>query len=584
MAAMRRILRALLLFFCGVVLLAVAWLWWDRPERVEMAAYVPQDSLVYIEADSLPDILAALTSTEAWQTLGPAAGVRANVGRLGWLTRFAGWTGIGSAESVVFARAQVAVAVLGVDAKEGRDLALEISPRIVIVAETHVSESRARAAVTKFVGDFARKAYGDPKFEQTDRGGVSFAIWTAPASGKKIVAAFAGSAVFVGNDESAVQACLAAHRGERAALSGDPELGGMRQRVGAQSALAFGYVPQGSAPKLTQLAALVLASRSSTDARAQSALAIVLPQLAGRLLGGAAWSAKVKNRAVEDDYYFALSSDITSRLAVALEASTDESFHSAEYLPADAHQFTRYNFSQPEETWRGINAVISSELDPTFAPFAGAFLGKSLEPFGVDEPREFLRAAGSEIATARLDAEGEELAFVAAVRDEKTLRPLIEKRLGASTRTERVGNAEMRVSRDSERGAASVFENHVILGSEDAVRRCLEARSSGKNLASTEAFKNPLGFATQSDARSPIVSLTDDREQARRFVSLAAPRRAATPNAPDAAPLARAVAALPFTVSVTRLATDGIERKTLSPFGQFATIALQLAPDADAPR
>lgn len=584
MAAMRRILRAILLLLCGIVLLTVAWLWWDRPERVEMATYVPQDSLVYIEADSLPDILAALTSTEAWQTLAPAAGVRANVGRIGWLARFAGWTGIGSAESVVFARAQVAVAVLGVDAKEGRDLALEISPRIVIVAETHVSESRARAAVTKFVGEFARRAYGDPKFEQADRGGVSFAIWTAPASGKKIVAAFAGSAAFVGNDETAVQACLAAHSGERAALSGDPELAGMRQRVGAQGALAFGYVPQGSAPKLTQLAALVLASRSSTDARAQSALAIVLPQLAGRLLGGAAWSAKVKNRAVEDDYYFALSSNITSRLAVALEASPDESFHSAEYLPTDAHQFTRYNFSQPEETWRGINAVISSELDPTFAPFAGAFLGKSLEPFGVDEPREFLRAAGSEIATARLDAEGDELAFVAAVRDEKTLRSLIDKRLGAGAHTVRVGNAEMRVSSDAERGAASVFENHVILGSEDAVRRCLEARSSGKNLASTDAFKNPLGFATQSDKQSPIVSLTDDREQARRFISLAAARRAATPNAPDAATLARAVAALPFSVSVTRLATDGIERKTLSPFGQFATIALQLAPDADAPR
>ncbi|HEX8163742.1 MAG TPA: hypothetical protein VF538_17880 [Pyrinomonadaceae bacterium] len=581
---MRRILRALLLFVCGLALLAAAWLWWDRPERAEMAAYVPQDSLVYIEADSLPDILSALTSTEAWQTLAPAAGVRANVGRLGWLTRFAGWTGVGSAESVVFARAQVAVAVLGVDAKEGRDSVLEINPRIVIVAETHVSESRARAAVTKFVGEFARKSYGEPKFEQAERGGARYAVWTAPAGGKKIVAAFAGSAAFVGNDESAVGACLAAHKGERAALSGDAELSGMRQRVGAQSALAFGYVPQGGAPKLTQLAALVLAARSSTDARAQSALAIVLPQLAGRLLGGAAWSAKIQDRAVEDDYYFALSSDLTSRLAVALEASSDAPFHSAEYLPADAHQFTRYNFSEPGETWRGINAVVSSELDPTFAPFAGAFLGNSLEPFGVDAPREFLRAAGPEIATARLDAEGDELAFVASVRDEKTLRALIDKRLGAGARVERVAGAEMRVSRDAERGAASLYENHVILGSEDAVRRCLEARASGKSLASIDAFRNPLGFAAQIDARSPIVSLTDDREQARRFVSLAAPRRAATPNAPDAATLARAVAALPFSVSVTRLATDGVERKTLSPFGQFAAIALQLAPDADAPR
>jgi hypothetical protein len=549
-----------------------------------MAAYVPQDSLVYIETDSLPDILTALTSTDAWKTLAPAAGVRPNVGRLGWVTRFAGWTGIGTAESVVFARAQVAVAIIGVDAKEGRDLALEISPRIVIVAETHASEARAQAAITKLVGEFARNAYRDPKFEQTDRGGVRYAAWTAPAGGKRIVAAFAGSVAFVGNDESAVQACLAAHRGERAALSGDPELAGMRQRVGALSALAFGYVPQGSAPKLTQLAALILAGRSSTDAHAQSALAIVLPQLAGRLLGGAAWSAKIENREVEDSYYFALPSDLTSRLSVALEASPDTSFHSAEYLPADAHQLTRYNFAEPEETWRDINAIISSQLDPTFAPFAGAFLGKSLEPFGINEPREFLRAVGPEIATARLDAEGSELAFVAAVRDEKSLRALIGKRLGAGARAERVGDAEMRVSQDSEQGAASEFENHVIMGGEDAVRHCLEARASGKTLAATEAFKASLGFAAQVDTQSPIVSLTDDREQARRFVSLAAPRRAATPHAPDAATLARAVAALPFSVSVTRLATDGIERKTHSPFGQFATIALQLIPREDAPK
>ncbi|MCA1631907.1 MAG: hypothetical protein LC774_16575, partial [Acidobacteria bacterium] len=259
-------------------------------------------------------------------------------------------------------------------------------------------------------------------------------------------------------------------------------------------------------------------------------------------------------------------------------------FHSAEYLPADAHQLTRYNFSEPGETWRGINAIISSELDPTFAPIAGAFLGQSLEPFGIDEPREFLRVVGPEVATARLDPEGEELAFVASVRDEKTLRSLIDKRLGEGSHTERVGDAEMRVSRDAERGAASVFENRVILGSEDAVRRCLEARATGKTLASTDAFKNPLGFATQGGSQSPIVSLTDDREQARRFVSLAAPRRAATPDAPDAATLARAVATLPFSVSVTRIATDGVERKTLSPFGQFAVIALQLAPDAEAGR
>jgi hypothetical protein len=173
------------------------------------------------------------------------------------------------------------------------------------------------------------------------------------------------------------------------------------------------------------------------------------------------------------------------------------------------------------------------------------------------------------------------LIFIAAVRDESSLRETIKKRLGVGARSVRVGDAEMTVSADSELGAASVFESHVILGSEQGVRRCLEARASGKTFAATDAFKKPLSFAGQTS--SPIaLTLTDDRAQALRFISLVARGRGDGSDAPDATKLARSAGSLPYAISITKLATDGLERKTFSPFGQFAAIALQLSPDAGA--
>src|ERR1044071_3143226 len=61
MVNVRRALVAVLL----LALAAFAWLWLTRPQRVDMTAYAPADSIVYVEADSLPAIVEASTSTDA---------------------------------------------------------------------------------------------------------------------------------------------------------------------------------------------------------------------------------------------------------------------------------------------------------------------------------------------------------------------------------------------------------------------------------------------------------------------------------------------------------------------------------------
>lgn len=106
--------RKLLLILLALLLLLTAWLWWNRPQKVDMAAYVPADSLVFIEANSLPRIAGDLLSTDAWKQLAPFDDVTPT--RIHWLTRFAAWTGIGTAEAVIFARSQAAVALMDIDA------------------------------------------------------------------------------------------------------------------------------------------------------------------------------------------------------------------------------------------------------------------------------------------------------------------------------------------------------------------------------------------------------------------------------------------------------------------------------------
>jgi hypothetical protein len=357
----------------------------------------------------------------------------------------------------------------------------------------------------------------------------------------------------------------------------------MRERVGASGALAFGFVPAGAVPKLSEIAALFFAGRLSPEANEQSALAILLPQLTGRLIGGAAWAARAPDAAVEDRYFVALPGDLSPRLSAALETPREGSFDTAALLPADVQQLSRYSLSEPAESWRALNAMISSQLDFTLAPLAGRFLDTSLQSFGIDSPRELLRAVGPEITTARLDKEGERLLFVARVRDEAALRALLRQRLGNTPQSARVGDVEMIFSADEEKGAAAFVAGHFIIGDREGVRRCLEARAAGQTADTLEAFKR-AARSVPAGAPAQVLTLADDREYALGFLTFVARQSGARQGTADPARLAQAAARLPFSVSETRHAPDGFERRTRSSFGQLGALALRFTSDSDAER
>ena len=568
-------LRKALPVFLVILLILAIWIWWNRPQRVNMAAYVPADSLIYLEANNLPEIATSIVSTDAWKALAPAAGLRLNLGNLSWLSHLASWTGIGAAESVLLSRAQVAITVLGMDAADAGDT-LRIKPRYALVVETHMGEGRARSAVENRVGEFARRAYGTPSVEQKEVGGATYMTWVAPEGNRRIVAAVMGSVAFIGNDDAAVEACLAVRRNERPSLEGNPQVEEMRRRVRGQDALAFGYVqPEGMA-RLLEIAATAYAGQLSSDPRAQSAAASILPPIAKKILGGGGWSAHFSDGVIKDRYFLGLQNGVAERLLDTLAAQENPPIGAFGLLPREVYSVSRYNYRDPVRAWRGVNSAIVSQADTLGSILITRLLDGTLKPYGIEQPDSFLGAIGSEIVTARLDDSGASTVTIVQVRDETTLRNFVARRLGVRPQRETIGDAVLQISNNEAHDASSFVDGYLIIGRDQNVRQCLEARTSKETLALSDVFVRTTRHAPTTSAN--VVTLTDDHAPARVFMTRMAAQKGISEGPMRDNELEVALGRLRFAMSETQFVKGGFERRSRSSFGQFGALASQFAP------
>src|SRR5689334_18720836 len=90
-----------------------AWLYGNRPVHADLSAWAPADSLAFVEIDDLAGVTGGIEETRAWKTFGPLLGSPSNLTPNRWWIRLARWTGIGSADALLFARVQVAVVLNG---------------------------------------------------------------------------------------------------------------------------------------------------------------------------------------------------------------------------------------------------------------------------------------------------------------------------------------------------------------------------------------------------------------------------------------------------------------------------------------
>jgi len=199
-----------MLFITALLLLAMfgAWLWWVRPRAVDMSAYAPADSLVYLESNNPADVLAALANTDAWKLVNDLSDNQRRMDSNNWSRKVVRWTGIGPVNSVIITRAQLAVVVTDLGVAQD-DETFTVKPEGALLVETHTSASRIKPSVEQALKKFAETAYGQPTLKQTTVDGFDFIEWIAPGGSRQVVATITGTLVIVGNTERAVQKTLA---------------------------------------------------------------------------------------------------------------------------------------------------------------------------------------------------------------------------------------------------------------------------------------------------------------------------------------------------------------------------------------
>lgn len=560
MTRMRWVWLAVLIAISAVA----AWLWWVKPQPVDMAIYAPATSLLYLESNRPLAIVDAIVATDAWKIVDKAGGVQRVAQPRPWLQSFIGWTGIGPIRSVILARAQVAVVVTDLGTTED-GATLKVKPEGAVLIETHTAERRIRPPVEEALKKLAEIAYGKPTPRRTTIDGVDFIEWIAPDGSRQIVATIVRSLVIVGNSEQAVRNCLAVSLRRSRSLREDPELEPMRLQLAGDRALTFGYVPSGNSARLLSVGVPLMLSRAPSDSEFQR----LITTNATKVFGSLGWSSHAFGSGIEDRYFISLQPPIVARLRSNFGRATTGT-QVQRRLPGGLHSVTYYKFEDPSAVWQDLKAAASSQMDVLSAVVFSSLLKSALISYGIDEPERFLAAVKGELLTLRLVQGGERTMVIAGVRDQASLRESLKNNIGVTSRSDHFADNHIFKDAGSE-WAISLNKDFVVLGSPSDVRHYSE---DSKMMKDEDLQK--LTFFVPLSSSANILTYTKDSDRVATFIAsiLAARGIRLAP-----AGIETMVAELPYSATETTLGERGIQRVTKSPLGQFSTLLPLVIPE-----
>jgi hypothetical protein len=544
-----------------------AWLWWNRPQQSDMAEYVPVNCLAYAEIESIPALLETLGSNEHWNEVFPALKKAKSPANRAF-REIAARTGIGPSEIVVLGRAQVAVALFGIDTQDVEQT-LTIKPRVAVIIDTHSWEFRTKAVVEKLVGDFAVRTYRNPEIHHYISGGVNWTEWIANDNERRIITAVVDNMAVIGNDASAIKACLAIRTSADSNMSKSEDL--VRARSGSvkPDTLAFGFVTPAGTSKLIAIMARSYSPGLSDQPAAQSAAASLLPMISDRLTGSLSWTARTAANRIEDVYLFRFSREL-DRSGDNLFAIPDKSdFAFAQFVPQNANSFSSYSLQDPVNAWRGLKLAVNARLDTTSSIFVSRLMEMILEPYGISTPEKFLQYVDRNLATVRFADDDSATVAIVKIADEVQLHELVVDGLGARPLMKKDGDATLFSSSKDDRSAAFVG-GYLLLGSESSIRRCLDARNAGATLANKPGF---LRFVESHSAeRENAVSISKEPGSI-GLVSGTSDSRTPSDNPGEQANLDSALQTGDYSESRTTLSINGFVRKSSSNYGLFGRLA-----------
>lgn len=534
-----------------------------------MSAYVPAESLAFIEVNDPIGVANGITGTEAWRVLAPPLGAPSQLIPYSWSIKLARWTGIGSAEAVLLARSQFGLFFTQAQATETANT-LTIKPLAALVIETHTSPGRMKGVVEKHVGQFAQRSFGETSIARKLVDGVEIVEWKSPDKTRQLILAVVDTVAIVGNDESVVLRCIEIRRGRQPSLATNQQLQTMKEQLRASDAPVFGFVPKAGVKAVIQAWAFARAGNAADAA----AIAPLISNAFGNLIDGLAWTSRLDQSGAEDQCRVALAQGVSQQLSDDLTPEPLGDKLDFSFVPAEATSVTSYQLRNPASFWRQLNAVVSSRSDVLTAVASRPLLKAMLEPYGITDPDNFFPAIGPRLQLVRLD-NSTPAVLIAQTFDKPALRKLAEQRLGRQPKSESFDDTEILVGSD---GWGFAFAgDYFVTGPADAVRRCLDVKARGQAIAANASFTRARSTL---DVSLPVVSLTlsPDGPTAVSFIELfsSQERSAFSKNAPLIQPGA---ASLPYSVSVTMMKGDAIEWSSRSSFGLLGSLFTAFAPE-----
>jgi hypothetical protein len=562
-----KILRPLIILTVLILLSAAVALWWNQPVRVDMAEYVPADSLVYIELNSLTDVTKAVQETDVWKATADITGLSTQ--SQSSFTLLAAKSGLGPVEAVISTRAQIALVIVGVNTAENED-SLRIKPEVALIVDTKTSKWRIKSTVTQNLMRLANFAYGSAECKERSAD-AEYVECVETKGSRKLVGAIDGTVVIVGNSDKAVEACLAVRRGQRPSLHTDPEFMNTRANLKGDSALAFGYVSQANSAKLFSWGAPLLLGKAPGDSQLEQ----LLSNSATKILRGIAWTSTAVAGKIEDRYQISLDPEVVKRLGPAFDKGNSNPDY-LKLVPEAFKSFTIYKSKDPQTAWSSLDSAVAIKLDAVSSVLFASLLKSSLGVYGIENPREFLSAATSPLVTIR-PVLGESSILLARVKDEAKLRTALSSDLLREGKGQILNGYQTDPAKAKE--FAAVFINgFVVLGKSDSIAVYL-AQLRNNEMLTPDRIK---ALQLDQDDASPVASFTSERESIVGIVSVLCSLRGRTLTAKQLDEVRKRLNSSDTSRTESTLNSSGIERKSESAFGQFGSLLSLAQADSSA--
>lgn len=548
-----------------VVLLATSgWLYFRRPEPVEIAAYVPESALAYLEINNLPKLASDITSTHGWQQLAPVYGISdklsylSEAGKFGWL---AGLTG--NSEAAVFANAQVAIVITGLEARGEA-----IKPRFALIILSQGNERALRAMIEKRLPELANSLLGQTKLQVAEQAGLPTNLYQSVSDPQKeLISIQLGDAWILANNIDALRNCISTKLKRQASMANNFYRQQARPAFGA-NATAFGFVTGEGVKRLLRLGTYLASNGIVGKAALAGAVGEVFTEFSNRTCDGLAYGAGFENGQIVDRYITLFKPELTDKLREIVKPNSAEA-QALAIIPAATHEATIYKVTNPSQTLEEIEKAISARVDVAQSFLLHQFiLGMREAAFG-DKATELTNAAiGDEIASFNLTKEPVDRVWLIAARDRVTLGRLAENVLTqfqnkqiATVNRETLNGVELLNSSEPTRGSAAFIGNFLALGRRDQIARLIEFNRAGQNLKASPQFSATAKLATNV----PALSFSSVKEESNEMMTALARLAGLAVIPANVAALDQ----LPFAASATSVGEHGLLVETRSPFGNF---------------